>query len=200
MMRDHVNRALLISAGLLLAAGAMAQAPQAASPGHANAASQAQNAGNHGNGNGGGNGNGNGAGNGNGNANGHDHDHDHDNNATGAPGAKGDAVKPGNPDPGKDNDRGARMKAEHESERARLMAVLHAPLDDSAKAELKKHALRIAYLDRIKALATAAKDQDAVDRANKLIEKETARHDKWLTSLTATAQTNPAPNANGGAR
>lgn len=188
MMRDHVNRALLISAGLLLAAGAMAQAPQAASPGHANGAPQGQSAGNHGNGNGGGNGNGNG------------HDHDHDNNATGAAGAKGDAVKPGNPDPGKDGDRGARMKAEHESERARLMAVLHAPLDDSAKAELKKHALRIAYLERIKALATTAKDQNVIDRANKLIEKETARHDKWLTSLTATAQTNPTPSEKGGAR
>lgn len=185
MIRNHLNRALLISAGLLLVAGAAAQAPQAAP------AAQAQNAGGHGDGHGDGHGGGDGHGDGHGNH--------HDNgNAAVTPGAQANDVKVG--EHGNASDRGARMKAEHESERAKLIAVLHAPLDDAGKQELKKHALRVAYLERIKALATAAKDQDAIDRATKLLEKETARHDKWLASLKTTAQANPTATPNGGAR
>ena len=58
--------------------------------------------------------------------------------------------------------------------------MLKGPLDVPVKEELRRHAERVARIERIKAVATDAKDNDAMDRAGKLIGKENARHDKWM--------------------
>ena len=147
-MRHQLNRALVLAAGILLAAAAAAQSPNAAAPAKANAAPQAQT----------------------------------------PPGKQKADDKP-------DTDRAARVKSQHDAERAKLSAILHAPMDDAMRAELKRHARRVARLERIKALATEAKDTAIADRASKLLDKENARHDKWLTTAAATAQTTQDPKA-----
>lgn len=53
----------------------------------------------------------------------------------------------------------------------------------SLKEELKRHARRLARLERIQAVATASKDDDTVDRVKKLIEKENDRHEKWMSKF-----------------
>lgn len=54
------------------------------------------------------------------------------------------------------------------------------PAPAALKQELKRHARRLARLERIQALATDAKDDDALARVKKLIDKENERHDKWM--------------------
>jgi hypothetical protein len=171
MIQNHLNRALLISAGLLLATAAMAQAPQAAAPAKANAVAQA-----------------------------------HDTPGKQKPEDKGKTdVKP-DPNGAKPDDatktsadRAARAKAQHDEQRAKLVSILHHPMDQATREELKRHARRVARLERIKTLATDAKDDDSAQRAAKLLEKENARHDKWLTTAAATAQASPN-DTKGGAR
>lgn len=53
----------------------------------------------------------------------------------------------------------------------------------SLKEELKRHARRLARLERIEALAKDSKDDDAEGRVKKLIEKENARHEKWMSNF-----------------
>lgn len=79
----------------------------------------------------------------------------------------------------------ARKSTEHDAQRAKLTAVLKSPMDEATKQELRRHAERLARLERINALALEAKDTDAIDRAAKLTAKENARHDKWMTKLSA---------------
>jgi hypothetical protein len=166
-MRHQLNRALVLAAGLLLAAAAAAQSPNAAAPAKANAAPQAQTP-------------------------------PGKQKADDKPDTTGKtdtATKDKDTAAPKAADRAARVKSEHDAERAKLTAILHAPMDDAMRAELKRHGRRIARLERIKALATEAKDTAIADRASKLLEKENARHDKWLTAAAATAQTTPDPKA-----
>ena len=85
----------------------------------------------------------------------------------------------------KDADRAIRGKAEHDAERQQLAGVLHAPLTDAMKQDLRQHAERVAKLERIRALALDAKDVVTADRANKLLDKENARYEKWIGSLSA---------------
>ena len=49
----------------------------------------------------------------------------------------------------KSADRTARKAKEHEAQKAALTATLKAPADDALKAELRKHAERVARLERI---------------------------------------------------
>ena len=53
----------------------------------------------------------------------------------------------------------------------------------SLKEELKRHARRLARLDRVEAIAKDSKDDDSLARVKKLIEKENARHDKWMSGF-----------------
>src|SRR5262245_55420384 len=77
-------------------------------------------------------------------------------------------------------DRLQRRKTQQEAERAKIADRLHGqPMSEAIKEEMSRHARRLARLERIKALATEAKDTAVVDRVNKLIEKENARHDKF---------------------
>jgi hypothetical protein len=176
MIHHHMHRALVLSAGLLMATLAGAEPPNAGAPGKANAASQDQNpAGKPKNLDGKGKG-----------------DVKPD---PAAPGAKAADTKKDDSDQ-KITDHAARVKAQHEAERKKLEGILHGPMDDSMREEIRRHARRVARLERIKALATDAKDKDTVDRASKLLGKEDARHEKWMTHAAATAQaTTPDPKA-----
>jgi hypothetical protein len=104
---------------------------------------------------------------------------------------------------GKDlGDRASRKAKQLEEKKTKLSAHLKSPMDDSAKQELRRHAERVARLERIKSLAETAKDTDATDRATKLLAKEHARHDKWMDKLGTTAAATPAaqPNKKEGAQ
>jgi hypothetical protein len=87
------------------------------------------------------------------------------------------------------SDRAARIAKQHEDQKAKLQSTLKGPMDASVKEELRRHAERVARIERIKAVATDAKDNDAVERSAKLVGKENARHDKWLEKHVGTAGT-----------
>jgi hypothetical protein len=80
----------------------------------------------------------------------------------------------------KAQDRAARRKLMRGALKARLAPLLKAPIDDSLKAELKRNAETSARLLRIKEVALEQKDTASVNQATKLLDKETARHDKWM--------------------
>jgi hypothetical protein len=168
MLREHLNRALVIAAGLCLAAAAAAQTPATA----INAGAQTTKV---------------------------DDKAKPDKDDKKADDKKADDKKADDKKGDdkakndKDGDRAAFVRAQHDAERAKIAAVLHGPMNDAMKEELKRHARRIARLERIKALATEAKDTDAVTRATKLIDKENARHDKWIAQSAMAAQANPNP-------
>ena len=61
------------------------------------------------------------------------------------------------------------------------------PMIAGMKEEVKRHARRIARLERVKSVADEAKDTETVTRVDKLIEKENARHDKWMAGFDAKA-------------
>jgi hypothetical protein len=110
--------------------------------------------------------------------------------------AKGKAIDPA----AKDADRAVRLKAEHDAERQQLAGVLHAPLTDAMKLDLRQHAERVAKLERIRSLASDAKDTATVDRASKLLEKENARYEKWIGTLNVKTEPTADIKAKGGAQ
>ena len=61
------------------------------------------------------------------------------------------------------------------------------PMANAMKEEIKRHARRIARLERAKSVAGEANDTETVGRVDKLIEKENARHDKWMAGYDAKA-------------
>jgi hypothetical protein len=83
-------------------------------------------------------------------------------------------------------DRAAKKAKEHEALKEKLKGKLKGPMDDSVKQELRRHAERLAKLERIKAVATTEKDAANADKATALITKENARHDKWMDKHVAT--------------
>jgi hypothetical protein len=170
-----MTRGLLVAGAVLLASTASAQAPNA----NANA---------------------------NANAQGKGHAADPAKQA-GAAGAKADD-KPKADDKAKGGDekgakaddkaaeRAARKSKEHEAQKAKLRGMLKGPADDALKQELRRHAERVARLERIKTVASDAKDNDTSERANKLLAKENARHDKWMEKASASpAAAQPAQPA-----
>jgi hypothetical protein len=78
------------------------------------------------------------------------------------------------------DDRAGRKAKEHESQREKLAATLKGPMNDSVRQELRRHAERLARLERIKALAHTDKDNDTVEKTMKLVAKENERHEKWM--------------------
>jgi hypothetical protein len=60
-------------------------------------------------------------------------------------------------------------------------------MNEAIREELRRHARRMARLHRIEIVATEQKDKDTLERVHKLIEKETARDQKWLANYGATA-------------
>jgi hypothetical protein len=86
-------------------------------------------------------------------------------------------------DEAKSKDRLQRRKAQEETERAKFMAATKGqPMTEALKQEMTRHARRLARLERIKAVATEAKDNVAVLRATKLIAMENERHDKFAAN------------------
>src|SRR4051794_1638933 len=67
----------------------------------------------------------------------------------------------------KAGERAARKAKEHEAQKTELTALLKAPADDALKEELRRHAERLARIERIKSVATEAKDTDTTARATK---------------------------------
>lgn len=161
--------ALLFVAASLLATGAYAQNPHAAPQGKANAADKAE-------------------------------------KAADKPGDKADkaadkADKAGDKggEKGKSaDDRASRKAKEHEAQREKLKSMLKGPMNEALKQELRRHAERLARLERIKAVAQTEKDAASVDKATSLIAKENERHDKWMNKHVATAT--PAADTKGGAQ
>ena len=98
------------------------------------------------------------------------------------PGKAGET--PAADDPVKVKEREARRKKQIETLRPRVLAALKGTtMHEAIKAELVRHAERTARLERIQALATEAKDDASLERAKKLLAKEDARHDKFLTNF-----------------
>jgi hypothetical protein len=159
MIREHLKSALVVAAGLCLAAAAAAQTPATAKKDPAAATTTKV-----------------------------------DDKAK--PDTKADSKdqKVDDKAAAKDADHGAVVKAQHDAERAKILAVLRGPMPEAMKQELQRHARRAARLERIKALATDAKDTDALTRVTKLIDKENARHDKWIADSGKTAAANPNPD------
>jgi hypothetical protein len=86
------------------------------------------------------------------------------------------------PDDSKLKERLQRRRHQQDTEQGKIAAALHGqPMTEAMHQELKRHARRLARLERIKALALEAKDTAVVERVNKLIDKENARHDKFTT-------------------
>jgi hypothetical protein len=98
---------------------------------------------------------------------------------------KGDDKK--GDDKGKSGEHASRVAKQHEDQKAKLQSMLKGPMDAPVKEELRRHAERVARIERIKVVATEAKDTDATDRAGKLLGKENARHDKWMEKHVAPA-------------
>ena len=55
------------------------------------------------------------------------------------------------------------------------------PMQQAFKQELERHARRIARLERIQAVAAEAGDAASLDRAEKLVDKENERHQRWMS-------------------
>lgn len=79
----------------------------------------------------------------------------------------------------------AEREARRAKEREALRSSIHGPMTEAMKEELRRHARRVARIERIRALATDAKDKDATERADKLLAKENARHEKWMSNPNA---------------
>lgn len=174
MIRTHLIRALLISAASLVVTGAAADSPKSEGQGQGkgHAAEPAKNAG----------------------APGAAKAEDKKDNKADPAAKADDKAKPDDKAKGKDDARGnsaadreARKAKQHDEQREKLKAMLKNAPDDAIKQELRRHAERTARLERIKSLATDAKDKDTLERAAKLIEKEDARHEKWMSKHAASA-------------
>jgi hypothetical protein len=93
------------------------------------------------------------------------------------------AVQRKEADEAKLKERLERRKSQEEAERTKIAAVLKGqPMTEAMRQELTRHARRLARLERIKAVASEAKDSVAVLRATKLIDMENTRHDKFAAN------------------
>ncbi len=108
--------------------------------------------------------------------------------------AKGADEKTAKPDD-KAGERAARKAKEHEAQKTQLSATLKTPANDALKEELRRHAERVARIERVKSVATDAKDAESGARATKLLAKENARHDRWMEKYLATPTAAPAAPA-----
>ena len=94
------------------------------------------------------------------------------------------AVDRKEPDDPKLKDRLQRRRRQQDTEHAKIAGALRGqPMSEAMRQALSRHARRLARLERIKALALEAKDTAVVERVNKLIDKENARHDKFATHV-----------------
>lgn len=79
-------------------------------------------------------------------------------------------------------------KAEKEAVRAKVSGALKGqPMARAMKEELERHARRLARLRRVRDVAEDESDTATLERVDKLIAKENARHDRWLGNYDAKA-------------
>ena len=84
------------------------------------------------------------------------------------------------------NARAQRKKAGRDRLRKALQATLKdKPMSAAYKQELKRHARRLARLERILELAAEAEDDETLERVEKLLARENARHGKWMRKHAA---------------
>jgi hypothetical protein len=76
-----------------------------------------------------------------------------------------------------------RAKAERDALKAKVGKHLAKGKNAALTEELRHHAQRLAKLDRIMQVAKANGDTETEAKAKKLIDKETARHDKFMANL-----------------
>jgi hypothetical protein len=91
------------------------------------------------------------------------------------------------------DDRTSRKAKEHEDQRAKLSAAWKGPVNDALRSELRRHAERLARLERIKHVADGEKDKDSAEKVTKLIAKENERHEKWLVKNVPVVGTTALP-------
>jgi hypothetical protein len=85
-------------------------------------------------------------------------------------------------------ERKAKSKDDKAALRAKVQATLKGqPMSHALREEIKRHARRLARLERAKGVAEDEKDDATVARVSKLTAKENARHDKWMASFDAKA-------------
>lgn len=108
--------------------------------------------------------------------------------ASGAPSASAAANAPGM-DPEKQKaERTGRAKKQRDELKTKVKEKLkNQPMAQAMKEELTRHAKRVARILRVKDVADGEKDTDSVARADKLLQKEQERHDKWMASYDAKA-------------
>ncbi|MGC4095371.1 MAG: hypothetical protein QM756_47085 [Polyangiaceae bacterium] len=82
----------------------------------------------------------------------------------------------------------------HERERMRHM-FRGGPPPQGLADEMKRHAHRVARIERARQVAEQAKDTEGVARAEKLLTKENERHERWLSKQTAAPAPSAAPSA-----
>jgi len=75
----------------------------------------------------------------------------------------------------------ARKAKEHDAQREKLKTTWKGPVSDALRQELRRHAERLARLERVKAVAETEKDKASVEKATSLMAKESERHDKWMS-------------------
>jgi hypothetical protein len=91
----------------------------------------------------------------------------------------------------------ARAQEERKQRWAELRARLHGQPEDPAalgaptRAELAKHARRVARLERVRAVALEQHDDDSAARVAQLLDKENARHEKRIAQLTGSTEVKP---------
>jgi hypothetical protein len=79
-----------------------------------------------------------------------------------------------------------RRKTEEDAERNKIMAATKGqPMSEALRQEMTQHARRLARLERIKAVATDAKDNATILRVTKLIAMENERHDKFAANAAS---------------
>ena len=175
MNRKPLMGALLVAAATLLATGAYAQNNNASPQGKANAADKAAGAGDK-------------AG---------DKAEKKAEKADDKAEKKADKADDKGKSEGAGGDRASKKAKEHEALKEKLKGKLKGPMDESVKQELRRHAERLAKLERIKAVATTEKDTANADKATSLITKENARHDKWMDKHVAGAAGGATPTTTG---
>jgi hypothetical protein len=173
MNRKPLMGALLVAAVSLLATGAYAQTNTASPQGKANAADKAAGAGDK-------------AGEKKADNAAKPGDNKGTENKADKPGDKpGDKADDKGKSEGAGGDRAARKAKERDALKEKLKGKLKGPMDEAMKQELRRHAERLAKLERIKAVATTEKDTANAEKATSLIAKENARHDKWMDKYAA---------------
>jgi hypothetical protein len=89
----------------------------------------------------------------------------------------------------KAKEREVRAKTQRKALEAEVKTSLKgATMTAAMKQELARHARRVARLEVVKRVALDQKDQTSADQSTALLDKERARHDKWMKNFNPKAE------------